>query len=171
MTVRRILAKYRQQVTLKAGVGGNNSSTVMKDYVQLYIEFLLMIDPMLYLSKIRDFLERDLGLNSPDLPSVMTIQGFIAQRGFTRKKCTRSVAIERFRPENILKRKAFTEWRKTVDPRQLFFVDETGFEDFARPYGRSPSNCPLPSFAPKVKPDKTCHWCFWFPRARPSHSV
>ena len=37
--------------------------------------------------------------------------------------------------------------------RQLFFVDETGFEDFARRYGRSPSN--YPSFAPKVKPDKT----------------
>ena len=84
----------------------------------------------------------------------MTIQQFIAQRGFTRKKCTR-VAIERFRPENILRRKALIEWRKTVDPRQLFFVDETGIEDFSRRYGRSRSNCPLPSFAPKVKPDKT----------------
>ena len=30
-----------------------------------------------------------------------------------------------------------------------------GFKDFARRYGRSPSNYPLPSFAPKVKPDKT----------------
>ena len=55
-----------------------------------------------------------------------------------------------------------------MDPRQLFFVDETGFENFARRYGRSPLDCPLPSFAPKVKPDKTCHWCCWFPRARPS---
>ena len=55
-----------------------------------------------------------------------------------------------------LRRKAFIQWRKTVDPRQLFFVDETGFEDFSRHYGRSPSNYPLPSFAPKVKPDKTC---------------
>ena len=154
MTVRRILAKHRQQVTLKAGVGGNNRSTVMKDYVQLYIEFLLMIDPKLYLSKIRDYPERDLRLNVPDLPSIMTIQRFIAQRGFTRKKCTR-VAIKRVRPENVLRKKAFTEWRKTVDSRQLFFVDETGFEDFARRYGRSPSNYPLPSFARKVKPDKT----------------
>ena len=42
-----------------------------------------------------------------------------------------------------------------MDPRQLFFVDKTGFEDFARRYGRSPSNYPLPSFAPKAKPDKT----------------
>ena len=42
-----------------------------------------------------------------------------------------------------------------MDPRQLFFVDETGFEDFARHYGRSLSNYPLPSFAPKVTPDKT----------------
>ena len=145
MTVRRILAKYRQQVMLKAGVGGNNRSTVMKDYVQLYIEFLRMIDPKLYLIEIRDYLERDLGPNGPDLPSVMTIQRFITQRGFTRKKFTRDV-IERFRPENILRSKAFIEWTKTVDPRQLFFLNETGFEDFARWYGRSPSNYPLPSF-------------------------
>ena len=59
MTVRRILAKYRQQVTLKAGVGGNNRSTVMKDYVQMYIEFLQVIKPKLYLSEMRDYLERD----------------------------------------------------------------------------------------------------------------
>ena len=42
-----------------------------------------------------------------------------------------------------------------MDPRQLIFVDETGFEDFARRYGRSPSNYPLASFAPKLKPDGT----------------
>ena len=45
----------------------------MKDYVQLYKELLLMIDPKLYLSKIRDHFESDLGLNGPDLPSIMTI--------------------------------------------------------------------------------------------------
>ena len=33
-----------------------------------------------------------------------------------------------------------------MDPRQLFFVDETGFEDFARRYGRSPSLPPFASF-------------------------
>ena len=40
-------------------------------------------------------------------------------------------------------------------PEAALFVDEKGFEDFARRYGRSPSNYPLPSFAHKVKPDKT----------------
>ena len=54
-----------------------------------------------------------------------------------------------------MKRKAFIAWRKTVDPRNLFFVNETGFEDFFTPYGKSPSNYPLPSFASKVKPVKT----------------
>ena len=73
MTVRRILAKYRQQVTFKAGAGGNNRSTVIKDYIQWYIEFFLMIDPKLYLSEVSDYLERDLGLNGPDLSSVVTI--------------------------------------------------------------------------------------------------
>ena len=41
-----------------------------------------------------------------------------------------------------------------VDPTRLFFVDETGFEEFVRPCGRSSSNYPLPSFAPKMKPNK-----------------
>ena len=44
---------------------------------------------------------------------------------------------------------------KNGKPEATLFVDETGFEDFARRYGGSPSNYPLPSFAPKVKPDKT----------------
>ena len=41
-----------------------------------------------------------------------------------------------------------------MDARHLF-VGGTEFEDFARRYGRSPSNYSLPSFARKVKPDKT----------------
>ena len=64
-----------------------------------------MIDLKLYLSEIRDYLERDLGANGPDLLSIMTIQQFIAQQGFRRKKGTR-VAIEQFRAENILRRKS-----------------------------------------------------------------
>ena len=36
---------------------------------------------------------------------------------------------------------------KNGGPEATLFVDETGFEDFARRYGRSPSNYPLPSFA------------------------
>ena len=81
-----------------------------------------------------------------------TIDRFIKQEGFTRKQCTR-IAIERFTPENLMERKALVAWRKTVDPRNLFFVDvdETGFEDSFRAYGRSP-NYPLRSFAWKVKP-------------------
>ena len=75
----KLLGSVEKMNDLKAGVGGNNRSTVMKDYIQLYIECLLIIDPKLHLSEIRDYLERDPGLNGPDLPSVMTIQWFIAQ--------------------------------------------------------------------------------------------
>ena len=48
----------------------------MKDYVQVYIKFMLMINPELYLSEInpelylseiRDNLARGLRLNGPDL--------------------------------------------------------------------------------------------------------
>ena len=129
MTVKRIVHKYRQQLSLKTGVGGNHHVTAIKDYIQVYIKFMLMINPKLYPSEIRDNLARDLRLNGPDLPSLVTIHRFIKQEGFTRKKSTR-VATERFTRENLMKRKAFIAWRKTVDPRNVFFFDETGFEDF-----------------------------------------
>ena len=54
MTMKRIVHKYRQQVSLEAGVGGNHHVTAMKDYVQVYIKFMLMINPKLYLTEIRD---------------------------------------------------------------------------------------------------------------------
>ena len=63
ITVNRIVHKYRQQVSFKAGVGGNHHVTAMKDYVQVDIKFMLMINSMLYLSETRDNLARDLRLN------------------------------------------------------------------------------------------------------------
>ena len=129
MTMKRIVRKYRHQVPLKAGVGGDHGVIATKGYVHVYIKFILMINPEFYPSEIRDNLARDLRLNGSGLSSLATIDRFIKQEGFTRKKCTR-VAIEKFTPENLMKSKAFVAWRKTVDPRNLFFVDETGFEDF-----------------------------------------
>ena len=131
MTVKGIVHKYRQQVSLEAGVGGNHHVTAMKDHAQVYIKFMLMINPKLYLSEIRD------------MPSLVTLHRFIKQEGFTRKKRTR-VAIERFTRENLMKRKAFIAWRKTVDPRNLFFVDETGFEDFLEPMADHLQLTPFP---------------------------
>ena len=57
-------------MSLKAGVGGNHRVTAMKDYVQVYIKFMLMINPKLYLSEIMENLARDLRLNDNDLPSI-----------------------------------------------------------------------------------------------------
>ena len=171
MTVKRIVHKYRQQVSLKAGVGGNHHVTAMKEYAQVYIKFMLMTNPKLCLSEIRNNLARDLRLNGPDLPSLVTIHRFIKQEGFTRKKCTR-VTIERFTSENLMKRKAFIAWRKTVDPKNLFFIDETGFEDFFRAYGRSPSNYPLSLICIESQACKDIGpWCYWFSWCCPSHSI
>ena len=86
MTVKRIVHKYWQQVSLKAGVGGNHHVIVMKEYVQVYIKFMLMINPKLYLSEIRDNLARDLRLNGPDLPSLVMIHRFIKQKGLYDRK-------------------------------------------------------------------------------------
>ena len=125
-TMERIVARYRKQLSLKARKGGNHTRRVMKDYVQLCIEFMLAVNPKLYLSEIRDNLHQHLGLNGRDLPSITAIHDFLKLQRFTRKKCTK-IALERFSQANMLRRQAFISWRQTIDPRKLFFVDETGF--------------------------------------------
>ena len=90
MTVKRTVRKYRQQVSLEPGVGGNHRVTAMQDYVQVYIKFMLMITPKLYLSEIRDNLARDLRLNGHDLPSLATIYRFIKQERFTKRNAQES---------------------------------------------------------------------------------
>ena len=130
-TVGRIVARYRQQASSKARKGGNDTRRVMKDYVQLYIEFMLAINPKLYLSEIRDNLRHHLGLNGRDLPSITAIHDFLTLQRFTRKKCSK-IALERFSQANMLRRQAFISWRQTIDPRKLFFVDQTGFFYFWR---------------------------------------
>ena len=115
---------------------------------------MLVINPKLYLGEIRDNLCDHLGLRPHEIPSLASIHEFLKKEGFTRKKCTK-VALERFSATNMMRTRAFTEWRRTVDPRKLFFVDETGFSKFWRTYGRIKKNQPIPIFASKIRPKKT----------------
>ena len=126
----------------------------MKDFVQLYIELLVVVDPTIYLTEIQERLASDLGLQNDEVPSTAaTISRFLLSQSIMRKKC-KKVALERFTPENIARRRAFIQWRSSVDPREIFVVDETGIEDFHRNFGRNHSSIPVPQLTPKTPGQK-----------------
>ena len=149
-TAWRIARKYQQQLHCHAAVGGHFQKEVMKDFVQLYIELLVVVDPTIYLTEIQERLASDLGLQNDEVPSTAaTISRFLLSQSIMRKKC-KKVALERFTPENIARRRAFIQWRSSVDPREIFVVDETGIEDFHRNFGRNHSGIPVPQLTPKT---------------------
>ena len=125
----------------------------MKDYVQLYIELLVVMDPTIYLSEIQERLRLGLGLQNHEVPYISAISKFLSSQDLTRKRC-KHVAIERFTPENMARRRAFCHWRSSVDPRNIYVIDETGFEDFHRNYGRSSSGVPVKQLTPKTQGEK-----------------
>ena len=124
-TAWRIVRKYQQQLNCHAAVGGHFQKEVMKDFAQLYIELLVVVDPTIYLTEIQERLASDLGLQNDKVPSTATISHFLLSQNIMRKKC-KKVASERFTPENIARRKAFIQWCSSVDLRKIFVVDETG---------------------------------------------
>ena len=104
-TAWRIIRKYQQQLNCHAAVGGHFQKEVMKDYVQLYIELLVVVDPTIYLTGIQERLASDLGLQNDEVPRTVTTSRFLLSQNITRKKC-KKVALERFTPENIARRRA-----------------------------------------------------------------
>lgn len=65
-----------------------------------------------------------MNLPPAETPSVPTIWRTLLNLDLTRYKASK-VPLERFTPENIARRTAFANWRRTVDPRKLYFADET----------------------------------------------
>ena len=61
-TAWRIVKKYQQPLNCHAAVGGQFQKEVMKDFVQLYIELPVVVDPTIYLTEIQERLASDLGL-------------------------------------------------------------------------------------------------------------
>jgi hypothetical protein len=126
-TVTKIVEKFRATASCKAGVGGNPNQTKLHDYIGCYIECLLIIDPMLYLWEIQRLIQTHLNLMPNEVPSISSIHNFLKKNGLTRKKAVHT-AVQRFTPLNLLRRQAYFSWRKTVNPQQIFFGDETGIE-------------------------------------------
>ena len=119
--------------------------TMMQPWKVAYLEALVTHDPFVYLSEIQTALRDDLNLPPREIPSVPTICRTLLDLDLTRHKASK-VPSERFSPENIARRAAFVNWRRTVDPRKLYFVDETAIQlsDGRRTYGRCHTNNNVP---------------------------
>ena len=122
---------------------GNRGSppTIMQPWKVAYLEALVTHDPFMYLSEIQAAIRDDLNLPPAEIPSIPTICRTLLNLDLTRHKASK-VSLERFTPENIARRTAFVNWRRTVDPRKLYFVDETAIQlaNGVRTVGRCHTN-------------------------------
>jgi len=123
----------------------------MELWKRAYLEVLVVVNPFLYLDEIQDAMKIDLNLANADVPSISVICRTLSKElDLTRHKATK-VAAERFTQLNMARRRAFIDWRATVDPRRVFFLDETAFQlkDEVRSVGRCHTNDALPLITPK----------------------
>lgn len=150
--VRHLIDIFRTKSTLLAQTESNSRPKVFPWWIEMYIEALVVMFPTLYLREIQEMLVQDLNLLPRETPSINTIHSVLDKSGITRKKCV-EVANERFSPLILLKRRDFVNWRKTVDPRMMYFFDETGFasDTDSRMFGRCEIGYPLPSYQSKSK--------------------
>ena len=125
---------------------GGANHVVMSDWIEAYIEALLLCNPMLYLSEIRERVEDDLQLQPHQVPSLSAICLCIQRLNFTSKKIVK-IPMERYTAENMRRRETFINWRKTIDPTMIFFT-ETGYHVNmyldCRKYARSRPNEAVP---------------------------
>ena len=108
---------------------GNRGSppTIMPPWKVAYLEALVTHDPFMYLCEMQAALRDDLNLPPAEVPSLPTICRTLLNLDLTRHRASK-VPLERFTPENNARRRAFVNWRRTVDPRKLYFADETAIQ-------------------------------------------
>ena len=116
--------------------------TIIQPWKVVCLVALVTHDPFVYLSEIQTALWDYLNLPHREIPSLPTICRTLLDLDLTRHK-----AFGRFSCENIAQQAAFLKWWRTVDPRKLYFVDETTIQllDGRRTNGRchTKSNVPL----------------------------
>ena len=102
---------------------GGANHVVVSDWTEAYLEALLLCNPMLYLSEIREGIEDDLQFQPHEVPPLSAICLCIQRINSTSKKIVK-IPMERYTAENMRRREVFIDWRKTIDPTMIFFTDE-----------------------------------------------
>lgn len=116
-------------------------------WMRAYMEAVIRIYPTAYLREVRELLAKEFQLQHHEVPSLSSIVRLFRELRITRKKCI-YVARERMSPHNQRCRQLFIQWRRAVDPRRVYFFDETHFdmETDEREFGRTDSGLACPSF-------------------------
>ena len=86
------LGNANNNLTVMQLLGGHFQKEIMKDFVQLYIELLVVVDPTIslrtiYSTKIQERLASDLDLQNDEVLSMATISHFLLSQNIMRKKC------------------------------------------------------------------------------------
>ena len=141
---KKIVVKFLVNGIFEPGDRGS-PPTMMQPWKVAYLEALVTQDAFVYWSEIQTALRDDLNLPPREIPSIPTICRTLLNLDLTRHKASK-VPSERFSPENIARRAAFVNWRRTVDPRKLYFVDKTVIQhsDGRRTNGRCHTNNNVP---------------------------
>ena len=142
--VSNLVGKYFNTGTCQPGNRGKPPKK-MDAWKVAYIEVLVVVNPFVYLEEIQNAMRRDLNLVNAEIPSIPVICRTLKDLDLTRHKATK-VAAERFTQLNMARRIAFFQWRATVNPARVFFLDETAFQrgDDIRTIGRCHTNDALP---------------------------
>ena len=96
----------------------------MQSSMAAYLEAMVLGNPFLCLEEMQDRLMTDLNLLPNKVPSVLVICRTLHEFNSSKHNST-NVSQERFTPYNLVRRRAFLQWRDRQDPAKLFFGDET----------------------------------------------
>jgi hypothetical protein len=145
-----VVELFQQKATMLPQAQCNSRPKEIPCWLETYVEAILVLYPTMYIREVQQLVSDDLGLTPQDTPSCSWIRKLLRKSHITRKKCT-FVAIERFTPYIQLQRQNFFQWRQTVDPRQVYFFDESSFssETDQRKYGYNESGFALPEYQTK----------------------
>eukprot|EP00058_Branchiostoma_floridae_P025042 XP_002610532.1 hypothetical protein BRAFLDRAFT_65699 [Branchiostoma floridae] len=124
--VRSVVSRFVQTGDLEHRQGHGDGGRRSPEYVRVYLEALVTVNPTLYIRELRQLLKDDLILQDAETPSESTICRWLAEDRLTLKRAAR-VPMERYTVVNIERRRAFVTWRRHVNPEDVYFADETGF--------------------------------------------
>lgn len=147
--VTKITEKFMATGSCEPGERGKPPE-LMDVWKKVYLEILVTVYPFIHLAELQRLMQTDLNLQPHEVPSIPVICRTLKDLDLKRHKATK-VALERFTPLNMARRRAYFHWRSTIDPRRVYFVDETGFElnSDVRTIGRCHTNDSLPSYERK----------------------
>ena len=140
---RNIIDKFLRTGLFDPGDRGS-PPTIMQPWKVAYLEALITHDPFISLSEMKTALRDDLNLPPGEVPSIPTICRTLLSLDFTRHNFQGT--FRKIYSENSVRRSAFVNWRKTVDPRKIYFVHETAVQlaDGVRTIGRCHTNSNVP---------------------------